>query len=56
MHTGAGCVYKLAVDRKFSAFAMEALICGKPIDSEYSSTLVQLLHEPCGSELGQLSC
>jgi len=28
-------VYKLAVDRRFSAYAMEALICGKPINSEW---------------------
>jgi secreted PhoX family phosphatase len=29
-----GCVYKLAVDRKYSAYAMEALICGKPISND----------------------
>ncbi|KAI7839227.1 hypothetical protein COHA_007040 [Chlorella ohadii] len=29
-----GCVYKLAVDRRFSAYAMEALICGKPITND----------------------
>ena len=28
-------MYKLAVDRRFSAYAMEALICGKPITSEW---------------------
>lgn len=31
-----GCVYKLAVDRKYSAYNMEALLCGKPIDSAWA--------------------